>query len=992
MHSRYLQKLGISADASDEEITTANGTRLNCVGSAKLRIKYKHVHVRVNCLVTTDLCEDFLISWHDLKRMGILPPDFPNISYSCLIKTVQNVTYTPGGNPGCCDDTCSQSADKKAITAHTLLQKEKSGRQSPDPLRQLSYERQLNALLERYSDVFSEKEVSAMQGTPMKIHLRRNDPDYRPLKVNTARQVPVHFKKEADADLKWFLKSHVLEPVPSSEATEWCSPGFYVPKPNGKVRLVVDYKQLNRFIDRPTHPFPSPRDIVRMIPPEARWFIKFDALQGYYQMPLDDQSKKLTTFILPSGRYRFTRAPMGLCSSSDEFCYRTDLIFSHIKKMAKIVDDGLLYDSSQQALIDNFRNVLEACRKNNLTLSENKVVMGQRVLFAGHIISDKGIQPNPEKLKALTDFPRPTDLTSLRSFIGLANQLAAFVPDFAHMTTELRQLLRKDVAYLWLAEHQKAFEEIKQFLTTSPLIIQPFDPKLKTQLLTDASRLKGLGFALIQREKDDRLRLIQCGSRSLISAETRYSTTELECLAIQWAILDCKYYLQGCSQFHVLTDHRPLVGIFDKCLSDISNVRLLRYREKLADYNFTVTYTPGKTHYIADALSRSPVFDPPEVGNCETHCNTISNKTTTDPLFEELLEHARQDQQYIEIVNAVRSGQAVKTLPPLHPAKRYADRWDDISLESESLLVLDGCRVIVPSSMRMEILSRMHESHVGIVRMKKFAQQHFYWPRITQDIFDFVSKCDKCQTHRQSKTKEPLQHFPPALRPMHSVSIDFLEVKGKDYLVMVDRYSGFPFIEQSPRQATKNVTKILSGWFNFTGNPALIISDNGPCFREQFREWCQDRHIILDNSSPYNHESNGLAEAAVKNMEYLLLKCNNKSEFEQKLQHWRNMPSSEREGSPAERFFGWKQRINVPVLPQLGSLIPEQKPELNPFKRGDIVRIQNCRTKKWDQFGKIVAVRNTGRSYTIRLEDGRELQRNRRFLKPAKHKCDWDDQ
>jgi len=450
-----------------------------------------------------------------------------------------------------------------------------------------------------------------MHGPPMKIQIMRDSPGYRPLKMKIARRTPKHFQEQADILINSLLSSGIIVRVPPNEIVEWCSPGFFVPKPNGKVRLVVDYRHINQFIDRPVHPFPSCKDILRNIKPDSRWFLKFDAVHGYFQIPLDEESSKLTTFLLESGKFRFTRAPMGLNPSSDYFCERTDLAFATVPDLLKIVDDGLLQAPSKPVLLKAFREVLECCRKNNLTLSLPKLSMGHQVIFAGHEISQDGVKPEARKIDALVNFPIPQNITELRSFLGLANQLGSFIPDLAHATQDLRLLLKKNVAYLWLPDHQIAFDKVKSILS-SPLLIRPFDVTRKTELLTDASRLFGLGFALIQRSTDNpKLSLIQCGSRSLNSAESRYSTTELECLAIYYAIKECAFYLQG-ANFVVLTDHRPLVGVFSKPLSDIENARLLRFREKLAHYSFSVEYTPGKTHCIADALSRAPVFSPPE--------------------------------------------------------------------------------------------------------------------------------------------------------------------------------------------------------------------------------------------------------------------------------------------------------------------------------------------------------------------------------------------
>jgi hypothetical protein len=183
--------------------------------------------------------------------------------------------------------------------------------------------------------------------------------------------------------------------------------------------------------------------------------------------------------------------------------------------------------------------------------------------------------PDTKRTMAIAKFPVPTDLTSLRGFLGLVNQLGHFLPDLVHLTVDLRQLLKKDVEFMWLQPHQEAFELIRQILT-SPLIVKPFDQKLTTELLTDASRLKGLCYALIQQEADVTPHLIQCYYKSLTSAERGYAVIEIEGLAIQYAVEDCRFYLLG-NKFTVFIDHRPLEDTFQKNLSEVINPRLLSY-------------------------------------------------------------------------------------------------------------------------------------------------------------------------------------------------------------------------------------------------------------------------------------------------------------------------------------------------------------------------------------------------------------------------------
>ena len=665
--------------------------------------------------------------------------------------------------------------------------------------------------MDEFSDVFDDSKITPMKGDPMVIHLDREAANYKPLRVMTARPVPLHFKDSAKATLDELIENGVLERV--TKPTEWVSPGFFVRKPNGKARLVTDYSAINRFIRRPIHPFSCPLDIVRGIKPKSKFFLKLDAVWGYFQIRLSEESADLTTFLLPEGRFRYLAAPMGLNPSGDEFCFKTDYAFEGLD-IEKIVDDILLQAETLEEIYRLLYAVLLRCREHNLTLSRGKLEVGTSVKFAGYLIGADGIRPDPEKIRALSDFPAPHDVTSLRSFLGLANQLGMFVPDMSHMSDSLRPLLRKNAVFIWDPEHQRAFQKMKDLLT-SPLVVGPFDPSLETELLTDASRLKGFGFALVQRTPTS-LRLVQCGSRSLTSPETRYATIELECLAVQWAMKSCRHYLLGLKRFKVLTDHKPLVGIFAKHLSDLHNDRLLRFREKLSQYTFDVVWVPGKTHFVADALSRAPVFSPPEIDPLAPDDTLASLMVSAvvaseDPFIRDLIADAVQDADYIQLVIALTSAKDFSALPTPHPARAYRNVWGELSIFQKHLVLL-GNRLVIPSNARRRILKLLHVSHCGILRTRKLAQSLYFWPGMNSDIKSMIEACAQCQMYRPSQAAEPLQMFPEAPAPMTHVSSDLFQVGAAHYLVLVDRYSGYPFVARLTSLSTSTVTgRLLRG-------------------------------------------------------------------------------------------------------------------------------------------------------------------------------------
>ena len=246
-----------------------------------------------------------------------------------------------------------------------------------------------------------------MNGKPMHIHLKKNVM-VQPKKIYTAAQVPLHQQDMAANVVQQALKDKVIEEVPLNEPSEWCSRGFFMPKPGGKkLRMVVDLSPLNEFIERPVHPFVAGTELIKNIKPESKVFAKLDATMGYFQIPLDEESKKLTTFLLSTGRYRYCRAPMGLSASSDEWCKRSDMALQGLSGTMKLVDDILIEARDYDELFARLDAVLQRCLEHNLTISLCKMEVGPQVTFAGFQIAAGGVTPLPERTQAIKDFPRP---------------------------------------------------------------------------------------------------------------------------------------------------------------------------------------------------------------------------------------------------------------------------------------------------------------------------------------------------------------------------------------------------------------------------------------------------------------------------------------------------------------------------------------------------------------------------------------------------------
>jgi len=220
---------------------------------------------------------------------------------------------------------------------------------------------------------------------------------------------------------------------------------------------------------------------------------------------------------------------------------------------------------------------------------------------------------------------------------------------------------------------------------------------------------------------------------------------------------------------------------------------------------------------------------------------------------------------------------------------------------------------------------------------------------------------------------------------MHGVSLDLFEIAGTDYLVMVDRFSFYIWVAKLSRTSTSDVLKKLESWFLEVGYPYVIVSDNGPQFRSEFGEYCAEHNIHHLTSSPYNHQSNGLAESAVKQAKKLLKKSDSWRDFTGRLLTLRNTPMADGSASPAEKFWGRRQRHDLPYLHSMDTLRAPQNPmpsKLKPLQVGQRIVVQNMINGQWDEHGCIVAIRDSGLSYDVQRDSGgRTITRNRRFLK-----------
>ena len=404
-------------------------------------------------------------------------------------------------------------------------------------------------------------------------------------------------------------------------------------------------------------------------------------------------------------------------------------------------------------------------------------------------------------------------------------------------------------------------------------------------------------------------------------------------------------------------------------------------------------------------MSRAPVFQPEEEDQQDVLVQTIKAEEN-DLQLQKLVDAATNCAEYQKVKEAVVSKVNLNDLPDTHPAKQFRQQWNALSCETSLGLLTFHGRIVVPREARKTVLESLHVQHTGMVKTWRNARQLYFWPGIKNDINLIVSSCQECVKYLASLPKEPIIQS-KASRPFEAMSADLCTYEGKDYLICVDRYSGWPLVEKLNKLDTTYVTKIMEEWFIDVGKPLRIRTDGGPQFRQEFDEWCQEQGIVHELTSPYHPESNGHAESAVKEMKHLIAKTETWGRFRKALIEWRNTPRCSDDLSPAQWALGRRQRSSSPALPKAYDRLSDQalsealnrreevmakvkkdvdagRKTLTRLPVGTFVVMQDHKSKRWIHRGTIVEknVNPKRNTYVVEI-NGKRYLRNRIFLRPC---------
>lgn len=734
------------------------------------------------------------------------------------------------------------------------------------------------------------------------------NPEAKPFALSSPRRVPLPLFEKTRQELERMQELGAISPV--TEPTTWCAPMVVVPKPSGAVRICVDFTELNRYVQREWHPIPAVEYTIGMLR-GATMFSKLDANSGFWQIPLSERSKEFTTFITPFGRFYFNRLPFGISSAPEHFQRRMGQVLSGQEGVVCHMDDVLIWGATQAQHDERLRAVMDRLRAAGITLNKDKCEFGvTQISFLGHTIGNNAVRPDKQKLSAVTEMPRPTSKTELRRVMGMANYLARFVPYMAEVLQPLSSMMSSRQEFVWGAAQEAAFTRWKTLLSSDP-VLGIYDSNMETVVTADASSY-GLGAVLRQRQKDGQFKVISYASRTLTSTERRYAQIEKEGLALVWACEKFRDYLLG-KRFSLETDHKPLVSLFGSKGIDELTPRLQRMRMRLMRYTYDVVYVPGRELTVADALSRSPL---PQTESTDLEAEiqgylrlVASSVPVTSPSLQLIAQEQEQDPVCQALINICTKGWPSRRDVGFD-LKPYWNERQSIALVED--LLMCGSRIVIPSRLRQPVLEVIHEGHFGIEKCRARSKSSVWWPSIDADIQQMVKNCHSC-LKQSTNRKMPLQQTKFPDRPWQRIAMDLFFLGGKWWLVVTDYFSRYPELVPLNNLSSSAVINHCKSIFARHGIPEVVVSDNGPQFSRalgaEFSKFAAEYNFQHVTSSPHYHQSNGMAESAVKIIKGSLKKT---ADAYKTLLAYRSSPLKNGY-SPAELLMGRRLRTLLPT-------------------------------------------------------------------------------
>ncbi|GFW05346.1 retrovirus-related Pol polyprotein from transposon 412 [Trichonephila clavipes] len=774
--------------------------------------------------------------------------------------------------------------------------------------------------VQEFEDVFS-RNSSDIGHTTVTQH-RIDTADHPPIKQHP-RRLPFAKQEEVGTLLREMQENDIIEPSSSPWASQssWFKDSYPLPRIDDTLDTLSGHK----------------------------WFSTLDLKSGYWQVEIHPEDREKTAFTSGQGLWQFKVMPFGLCNAPATFERLMETVLKGLTFEACLIylDDVIIGGRTFEEHLQNIRKVLSKLSDANLKLNPSKCKFFQKeVNYLGHIISAEGVRTDPEKVSAVKNWKRPENLRELRSFLGLCTYYRKFVKGFSNIARPLHKLTESKQKFQWTKECEDSFLQLKEALTSSPILIYP-QPDKPFILDTDASN-ESVG-AVLSQEIDGQERVVAYWSKCLSKPERNYCVTRKELLAIVKAIEHFHHYLYG-QKFLLRTDHASLTW-----LMNFRNTegQVARWIQRLNEYYFDIRHRKGSSHGNADALSRRPC---PE--NCR-HCSRVETKydyairqittstaTPPDPWSD---EKVREDQmadpdikpliEFMESSSNKPSWQDISAYSPT--TKQYWALWNSLHLRNGVLYRKfeseDGktfrWQLVLPRSRIPEVLKELHGSptggHFGVMKTLHRARERFFWGKVRADVEQWCKSCDACSARKGPKIRSRGKlHRYNVGAPFERIAFDILgplprTVSGNKYLLVVmDYFTKWPEVYPIPDQESPTVAEaVVQHWISRYGVPLQLHSDQGRNFVSAvLKGVCELLGIDKTKTTPLHPQSDGMVErfnrTILNNLSLMVSK--NQQDWDQKvplfLLAYRSAVHETTGYSPSQMLFGRDLRLPCDLL------------------------------------------------------------------------------
>ncbi|XP_062704036.1 uncharacterized protein K02A2.6-like [Aedes albopictus] len=739
------------------------------------------------------------------------------------------------------------------------------------------------------------------------------------LKFCKPRKVPLAFKEEVEDELDRLERTGIITAASTADV-EW---GNAIINPH----LKDDH-----------HPLPIIDEIFAALQ-GGKHFSKLGLKNAYYQLEVDEETKRLLAWSTHRGVFLMNRLPFGTKPACSVFQATLERVLQGCSGTVNYLDDVMVTGRTMEEHLQNLEHVLQRLEEAGLLLNkEKREFFKEAVDFLGHRIDKDGLHKDPGKVKAILEVEPPMNTKEVRSFVGLVNYYAKFGPNLAHHLQPLYELLKDGVDFSWNKKRQQAFEKAKK-LIAGDTVLAHYYRNIPVKLYCNASNA-GIGAVITHVFPDKSERPISFASRVYKKHEGNYSAIDREALAIFYGVNKFYSYLAG-RHFTLVTDHKPLVGLFStKGVPETAARRLQRWAVFLTSFDYEIQHVKGVDNTPADFLSRFPLAgaedeagDDSDFAENGAACflNFLEMETRSPVERKQLVVESRRDKVVSHVVEYLKSGWPTNI--PDEEIKKYYSKREELSVEEGVLLW--GYRIIVPTKLRKSILMELHSAHLGIVKMKCLARSYFWWPSMDKEIEDIGKRCEMCMQLRPERN-DPISPWKLTNFPGDRVHTDHFQFRGAEFLVIVDSYT--------------------------------FSSD-------EFEKYCLDRGIRHLRTTRYSPCSNGAAENAVKTVKAALTKLSSDPTSKGKstavllwsfLEKYRATKHATTNESPFKLMFGREMRLRFDALKKNPS---KQQHEDNSnrsqtkavtFEVGEIVYARDYRDPKKPAWVRATVVKKLG--------------------------------